>query len=57
MARLLDELHDVTVRELDDGAAVHCRDPVSYVEQAAAVSGAALDDAADLMGYDCKQVY
>lgn len=48
-ASLLDELDNVTVRELDDRASVYSRDAISHVQQAAAVGGAALDDAADFM--------
>lgn len=46
---ILDKLDNVTVRELNDRAPVYGRDAISDVQQATAVSGAALDDAADFM--------
>lgn len=46
---ILDELNNVTVRELDDGAAIDRRDTVSNVQQAAAVSGTALNDPANFV--------
>lgn len=47
--RILDELNNVTVRELNDGAAIDRRDTVSNVQQAAAVSGTALYDSANFV--------
>ena len=49
-AGVLDDLDDVVVGQLYDGASVHRRDAVAHVQQATAVCGAALDDAANLMG-------
>lgn len=51
-AGILDELHDVVVGELDDGAPVDRRDAIPHVQQAAAVGGAALDDPADFVRND-----
>lgn len=48
-ASILDKLDNVTVRELNDRAPVYGRDAISDVQQATAVSGATLDDAADFM--------
>lgn len=48
-ASILDKLDYVAVRELNDRAPVDGRDAISDVQQATAVSGAALDDAANFM--------
>lgn len=56
-ASVLDELHDVVVRELNDGAPVYGWDAISYMQQAAAVGGTALDDAADFMRNHWKQAF
>ena len=49
VAGLLDQLHDVVVRELDDRAPVDGRDAISDVQQAAAVRGTAFDDPANFV--------
>lgn len=54
IARVLDKLDDVIVRELDDGAPVDCWDPIPDVQQAAAVGGTSLDDAADFVRNNWK---
>lgn len=55
IAGVLDELDDVVVRQLHDGLAVDGRDAVAHPHPAQAVGGAALDDAADLVRYDCNK--
>lgn len=52
IAGVLDELDDVVVRQLHNGATVDGRDTVSHLHLTQAVRGAALDDAADLVRYD-----
>lgn len=54
VAGVLDELHDVIVRQLHDGLAVDGRDAVADSHPAQAVGGASLDDAADLVRDDCN---
>lgn len=53
VACVLDELDDVVVRQLHDGLAVDGGDTVAHPHPAQSVGGAALDDAADLVRYDC----
>ena len=48
---VLDELHDVGMGHADDGLSVDGQDAVAHLEAPAAVCGAGLDDAADLMGH------
>lgn len=49
--RVLDELHDVCVRHVDDGLAVHCQDPVSHFQFCTTICGTPIDDASDFMGH------
>lgn len=53
-ACILDQFHNVGVWHADDGLAVHRQDPVSHLQLPAAVSRAALDDAANFMGHSCR---
>lgn len=43
------------MRQLHDGLAVDGRDAVAHPHHADAVRGAALDDTADLVRYNCKK--
>ena len=54
VAGLLDELDYVVVGQLHDGAPVDGGDAVAHVQPAAALGGAALDDAANLMRNDWR---
>lgn len=54
IACFFDQLDDVVVGELDDGAPVDRWDAISDVQQAAAVGGTALDDSADFVRNDWK---
>lgn len=54
IACILDKLDDVIVRELDDGAPVDCWDTIPDVQQATAVGGTSLDDAADFVRNNWK---
>lgn len=49
--RVLDELHDVCMRHVDDGLAVHCQDPVSHFQLCTAICRTPIDDASDFMGH------
>lgn len=55
-ASILDQLDDVTVRELNDRAPVYSWDPIADMQKATAVSGTALNDAADFMWNHWKHV-
>lgn len=49
IASILDELNNVIVRELDDGASIDRWDTISHMQQATAVGGTAFDDSANFV--------
>lgn len=57
VAGLLDEQHNVVVRELDDGAPVDRWDTISDVQQAAAIRGTAINDSPDFVWNDWNGKY
>lgn len=52
IAGILDELDDIVMRQLHDGAAVDSRDTISHLHLTYAVCWAALDNTANLVRYN-----